>query len=311
MPLTTRTSGVYAAGETGLAIMPKHYRGDGSKPGVILLHGNAEDDVAAFGRTPLTNNQTRMANAIADAGYPCFAPLAAGNAMANDTALARVSDAYAYLTGALGAKPGKVALLGLSMGGGTAMAWARANLASVSCMVLLEPMSDINDVITNNRAGLAAAVHTAYGARTDGSCSTTSGSALVTDGSAASGDVGKIVTGPGVPAGATVSSVTPGISFVMSAAATASGSVSLQIGGYVQAVHGPTHNPVTFASQLSGIPAHVWYATGDTIVIPSTVQSVISSAGWTDVHTVPGDHGSSMYNAVDVPTVVNFIRANA
>lgn len=61
----------------------------------------------------------------------------------------------------------------------------------------------------------------------------TSGSTTVPDTSAAAGDVGKSVVGTGIPAGATVTAITAGTSFTLSAAATASGSQTIQVGAAV------------------------------------------------------------------------------
>lgn len=60
---------------------------------------------------------------------------------------------------------------------------------------------------------------------------TTALSATVTDAQTIASDIGKGVTGPGIPAGAYILSVTPGTSFVMSVAATVAASgVTLYIG---------------------------------------------------------------------------------
>lgn len=67
------------------------------------------------------------------------------------------------------------------------------------------------------------------GSRTDSGCGTTSGSTTVTDTAILSTDVGKLVTGTGIPSGATITAVTASTSFTLSAAATATGSVSLVI----------------------------------------------------------------------------------
>lgn len=69
----------------------------------------------------------------------------------------------------------------------------------------------------------------ATGSRTDAGCVTTNTSATVTDTSITSSDVGRLVTGAGIPANTTVLSVTAGTSFVLSSAATASATVSLTI----------------------------------------------------------------------------------
>ncbi len=40
--------GVYAPGEDGVDLMPKYYKRDGSKTGVLLLHGYQDTPVSAF-----------------------------------------------------------------------------------------------------------------------------------------------------------------------------------------------------------------------------------------------------------------------
>ncbi len=59
---------------------------------------------------------------------------------------------------------------------------------------------------------------------------TTASSTTVTDVHCLASDVGKGVVGPGIPVGAYIVSVTPSTSFVMNVAATASASVTLDIG---------------------------------------------------------------------------------
>lgn len=69
------------------------------------------------------------------------------------------------------------------------------------------------------------------GGRSDPTCGTTSGSVTVTDTAITSGDVGKNVAGAGIPLGTIILSVVVSTSFVMSNPATATGSVTLAIGG--------------------------------------------------------------------------------
>src|SRR5215469_17758241 len=66
--------------------------------------------------------------------------------------------------------------------------------------------------------------------RFDSGAGTTSASATVTDTAILAGDVGKGVSGPGIPAGAYILSVTAGTSFVMSANATATGTITVTVG---------------------------------------------------------------------------------
>lgn len=66
--------------------------------------------------------------------------------------------------------------------------------------------------------------------RTDAGCGTTNGSTQVTDASVAGGDVGKVVSGAGIPANTTIVAVSPGVRFVLSKPATATATVTLTIG---------------------------------------------------------------------------------
>lgn len=68
------------------------------------------------------------------------------------------------------------------------------------------------------------------GLATDSGCEMTSGSATVKDAAIKSTDVGAYVVGPGVPALTTITTVTAGVSFVMSQEATATATAPLGIG---------------------------------------------------------------------------------
>jgi len=68
-----------------------------------------------------------------------------------------------------------------------------------------------------------------YLGRADASCVTTNTSAVVTDASALATDVGSVVVGAGVPLGATIISVSAGVSFTLSVNATASATVTCTI----------------------------------------------------------------------------------
>jgi len=71
-------------------------------------------------------------------------------------------------------------------------------------------------------------------------------------------------------------------------------------GGYSNATYGAAHNPTIFAPTLAaeGIPTYIAYASDDTIVIPSTVQSVIAGLGATVTLGLvsTGGHGDGFLN---------------
>lgn len=147
-------------GESNLALLPKGYLRDGTRRGIVFCHGAGVTELYAIDQS--SPNMAALLRAIVDAGYPVLASLCAGNNWGNDGGIAKVSAARTYLQGTLGAKSGKVILIGNSMGGCLSYAWARANLTSVACIVGILPVSDLNDIVTNNRGGLGAEASGAY-----------------------------------------------------------------------------------------------------------------------------------------------------
>lgn len=148
-----------AMGEQNLALSPKAYPRDGSVRGVIYCHGALSTETQVIGTT--FPNTAAIVAAIANI-YPTIACRLAGDSWANDAAIAKVALAKTYLQGTLGAKSGKVVLVGGSMGGALAMAYARANPTLVQALLLLEPVSDLQDIVTNDRGSLASSVNAAY-----------------------------------------------------------------------------------------------------------------------------------------------------
>jgi hypothetical protein len=110
------------------------------------------------------------------------------------------------------------------------------------CVVNLETSPDgatwtVADAVTGGNRWAAAGLHAAaqyvrsnvinLGApltgRSDTGCGTNT-TTTVTDPAAVAADAGKSISGPGIPAAATIVSVTPGVGYVISAAATATAS---------------------------------------------------------------------------------------
>lgn len=90
--------------------------------------------------------------------------------------------------------------------------------------------------------------------RVDAASGTTTGSPTVTDTSAVAFDVGKVVTGAGIPAGTTIISVNPGVGFTMSQNATATASVSVTVGALIDA--GAGNNFRNFSLKVTSAAAN-------------------------------------------------------
>lgn len=200
-------SGRYAPGEKDVFVANLAGWAGGVR-GVIYCHGANGD--AASCRDYAAIGELHLVNALA-AVFPVLSVDAGGpTAFGNDTAIARVDDAVTYLQGTRGAKSGTVLLVGASMGGFTVLNYTRAHPSKVGAVVAVNPGIDLNDIVVNNRAGLASAVDAAYGT-------------------------------------------------------------------YVEATQGATHNPATYAATMT-VPTRIFYASDDTVVIPSTVTAYAAAA---------------------------------
>lgn len=158
---SVRGSGDYYTGEGHMVLLPKRWLGDGTVRGILYLHGATQNETQMIDATNYSA-LTTMLRTIADAGWPILGIYAGGDKWGNSTGKARVTDGVTYLQGTIGAKAGKVALIGGSMGGLTILNWAKDNLSSVACAVGLVPVSDVSDMVTNNRGSLAASINSAY-----------------------------------------------------------------------------------------------------------------------------------------------------
>lgn len=151
--------GRYAASEADVFIASLAGWAGGVR-GVLYFHGAGGS--ATNCRDYSNIGELNLINAIAE----CFPVLSidAGGAQAwgNATAMLRAPDGRTHLQGTRGAKSGTVLAVGSSMGALTALNFAKANPTLVACVVGIIPVIDLNDMVTNNRAGTAAAINTAY-----------------------------------------------------------------------------------------------------------------------------------------------------
>lgn len=170
---TSYITGYSATLSTDRALLwsPKGYRRDNTKRGVVILRGaasGATDPNTGFLTGASQTDLARIALAITSLDLPMISPQmgvsgsASQDNFTNSTALNIVTDAVTYLTGTMGAKTDKVLMVAHSMGAGQAMAYARANPSKVSAMIVLQPLSDIQDVVSNDRGGFAASINVRF-----------------------------------------------------------------------------------------------------------------------------------------------------
>jgi pimeloyl-ACP methyl ester carboxylesterase len=152
--------GLYAAGEKSLRVVPKYYRPNNTRTGVIFAHGHGGDALQARdgANAPGLN---AIIEAIGENGNPVLSCDFAGNSWGNATASARMNDAYALLQGSMGAKAGKVIVIGYSMGHVVVANWAAANPTKVAGIVGLLPVCDMADIYA--QSNYVGSINTAYG----------------------------------------------------------------------------------------------------------------------------------------------------
>jgi len=131
------------------------------KRGVLYVHGSEGVNGGAF-EWLKHSERTKIITALVMAGFTVVSADLGGNyTWGNDTSMSRITAAKNYLH-TLGVLPGKIGLIGSSMGALNALNWAAVNPSDVACVVGMIPVIDLTDVHANNRGGCAASINTAY-----------------------------------------------------------------------------------------------------------------------------------------------------
>jgi hypothetical protein len=130
----------------------------GAKMGVIYCHGATGDETQPWSSWPFALGN--IIRSVVQAGFPVLSIHGGGDTWGNATFKTRMSEAVAAFP-ALGAKDAPVAVMGGSMGA-LSLNWVKDHLADTACFVGLTPVTDVTDIHTNNRSGLAGSINTAY-----------------------------------------------------------------------------------------------------------------------------------------------------
>jgi dienelactone hydrolase len=145
------------------------WQNPGTAQGVIICHGFIGDLVATPSAVGLAFeysigvplfNHLREQFAYAEGDF-------SNDAWGNDTAIANVETMRSWMQSSMGAKSGKVALVGISMGGLTALNYAMAHPENVACVVGLIPAVNLQALLSNP-AGTDS-INAAYGGTYDDS----------------------------------------------------------------------------------------------------------------------------------------------
>lgn len=148
------------AAEKELTFRPREMSAD-AKPGILYLHGSSAH-YSAFSKGA-TYSTSKMAALITLAGIPGVAIEMGGSLYANDVAIADCVDSLDWFASALRRTGNKVFVLGVSMGGGTALRFAIEHPDLCAGVIAMLPMTNIQRLVDENILGLRTAVCTAWG----------------------------------------------------------------------------------------------------------------------------------------------------
>lgn len=133
--------GPVVTGEGFMVMLPTLFQPDGTYPVAVFCHGHGED--AWLPMQAQRYGQYQFLRAVAEAGYLVISGDFGGNLWGNDTAHAQIGATITYAQGSLGGKAGKVAIIGTSMGGCTALSYGARYPAQVVCIVAVGPACDL------------------------------------------------------------------------------------------------------------------------------------------------------------------------
>ena len=158
-PLTINSASHFVA-----TALPRGWKRDGSRPAVLIMPGTDE----SFSFPYLPTKGVAVVDQVVQAGYPCamFQPTATptgiGDLWANDNCYSFIDAMRTYMQGAaVGAKAGKVVLLGVSQGALNALAYAGRYPANVAGVQAYLPNTSL--AATKANSGYTAQVNAAYG----------------------------------------------------------------------------------------------------------------------------------------------------
>jgi len=150
------------AGERDLLLVPRTRGAGRDLPPVVFCHGAGGSalswaDPAAPGTTAAARGlvaRTGLAGIAADLG---------GDTWGNATGIARIDAARTCAARLLGCRPDRMVLVGGSMGGLLAYAYAQARSDQVAGIVAVGPVTDLPELRARDPLGLAASVDLAWG----------------------------------------------------------------------------------------------------------------------------------------------------
>jgi hypothetical protein len=157
---------VTAAADNSVLITPLKFKGDGTIPGIIYLHGGTGylGGYGTFGIMDPVNTfgEFNLITALSKHWPIMVSDLGGIQTWGNATAMNAIAAARTALIAA-GAKNGPMGLVGASMGHDNAIQYANAHLANVACIAGIIGLCDVGNLYSTNALAQAASIAAAWG----------------------------------------------------------------------------------------------------------------------------------------------------
>lgn len=162
MPLvTSRGVGQYVASEAHTFLTNRLWKNGTARRPIIYFTGGPGDDRDFI---TATASGSQVPSVLAESGFPIVSAAFGGaNMWGNDTSIARIGSAWTYIKSQLSPSTDKFIGVGVSKGVTALLNYAKANPSNVAAIAGFVPAVDIQDIYTNDRAGAASSISTAYG----------------------------------------------------------------------------------------------------------------------------------------------------
>jgi hypothetical protein len=159
-----RYVGAGVNGEAHIELLPKFWKGDGTKTGILFTHGAGGNELEARNPNYPQVNMLAFLETFVEAGFPVLSCYLGGDQWGNASAVSKVTAARSYLSATMGASSTRVAFVAQSMGHLSAMNWIAAsagNKAAAAFVISSMGVCDLQNIYAGG--GYTASINAAYG----------------------------------------------------------------------------------------------------------------------------------------------------
>lgn len=165
MPASIWQSALVSASEMALLVTPRRRPATLKPPVIFCPSAGGAASLFLNGADATYGPRSALVRRVADMGHVCLAgDFGGANTFGNATVIARLLTAWTFLQTQPLAATGPVILFGASMGGVSALNFARTyGTAKVKGIVSAFGVTDLDDIYQNDRGGFRATIGTAHG----------------------------------------------------------------------------------------------------------------------------------------------------